>query len=184
MRSNKHLIPFLFLMIVLAALYRVIPFRPFGFAPQYAMALFAGAVIKDKKWAFALPILSMFISDCLYQLLFIYGLSPIWGFYSGQLTNYVLFAGLTSIGFLMKKINVKNIVLYSAIVCVVFFLVSNFLVWTGNGGYARPHTFSGLMLCYIDGLPFLQWSFISTLVFSGVLFGIWKWLQSKEVVAA
>jgi hypothetical protein len=75
-------------------------------------------------------------------------------------------------------------VLYSAIVCAVFFIVSNFLVWTGTGGYARPHTFNGLMLCYVDGLPFLQWSFISTLVFSGILFGSWKWLQSRQAVTA
>lgn len=183
MRSNKHLVPILLLMIVIAALYRVIP-RPFGFAPQYAMALFAGSVIKDKKWAFAFPILSMFISDLLYQVLFTYGLSPIQGFYSGQITNYLLFAGLTLIGFLMKKITVANVVLYSAFACIAYFVASNFLVWQFGGGWGRPHTFAGLMLCYIDGLPFLSWSFISTLLFSGILFGAWKLMDSRRVATA
>ena len=53
---KKSIIWALILLIVVAAVYRVIPGRPWGFAPQWAMALFAGAMIKDKKWAFALPL--------------------------------------------------------------------------------------------------------------------------------
>ena len=123
MRSNKHLVSILLMMIVIAALYRIIPGRQPGFAPQWAMALFAGAVIKDKKWAFAFPILSMLISDLLYQVLYTYGLSDIPGFYSGQFTNYVLFAGLTAIGFFMRKVNVPNVLLISAIVSMAYFAV-------------------------------------------------------------
>ena len=56
-----------FAMLILAtALYRVIPFdMRAGWlgAPQFAMAIFAGSVIKDKKWAFALPIFSMLMTD-------------------------------------------------------------------------------------------------------------------------
>jgi hypothetical protein len=55
MKSNKNLWVTLVLMIIVAALYRIIPDRPMGFAPQLAMALFGGAVIKDKKLAFAFP---------------------------------------------------------------------------------------------------------------------------------
>ena len=76
------------ILIVIAAVYRVIPGRPDGFAPQIAMALFGGAIIKDKKWAFALPLFSMFLSDLLYQALFSMHLSERQGFYQGQLTNY------------------------------------------------------------------------------------------------
>ena len=184
MRSNKHLVSILLMMIVIAALYRIIPGRQPGFAPQWAMALFAGAVIKDKKWAFAFPILSMLISDLLYQVLYTCGLSDIPGFYSGQFTNYVLFAGLTAIGFFMRKVNVPNVLLFSAIVCMAYFVVSNFLVWNGGGGCFRPHTFSGLMLTVVDGLTFMQWSFISTLVFGGVLFGAWKLMMRQNVATA
>jgi len=174
MRSNKNLIITLLIMIVVAALYRVIPNRPFGFAPHWAMALFGGAVIKDKKIAFAFPILSMFISDILYQLLYINGLTPISGFYDGQFTNYLLFAAMTVIGILMKKITVMNIAVYSVVICTAFFLLSNFLVWNGGGGWARPHTFEGLIQTYIDGLAFYRNSIIATLAFSAVLFGAWK----------
>lgn len=174
MRSNKNLLLTLLIMIVVAALYRVIPDRPFGFAPHWAMALFGGAAIKDKRLAFAFPVLSMFISDVIYQLLYINGLTDIPGFYSGQLTNYLLFAALTLIGFFMKKITVGNIAVYSVIVCTAFFLLSNFFVWNNGGGWGRPHTFEGMIQTYVDGLPFYGMSIVATLAFSAILFGAWR----------
>jgi hypothetical protein len=95
MKLNKSLLLAFGLLVLSAALYRVWDGRPYGFAPQIAMAIFGGAVIKDKRWAFILPLLSMFISDALYHLLYVNGLSEIKGFYSGQWLNYLLFAGLT-----------------------------------------------------------------------------------------
>jgi hypothetical protein len=59
MKLNKTAIWYLIILIIAAAVYRVIPNRPFGFAPHIAMALFGGAVIKDRKWAFALPLFSI-----------------------------------------------------------------------------------------------------------------------------
>src|SRR4051812_16300308 len=109
MKQMKSLFWPLVLMIVLASLYRVIPGRPYGFAPQWALALFSGAIVKDKKWAFVLPVLSMFISDLIYQGLFLGGLSPIQGFYQGQWINYLLFASVTVFGFFIKKATVTNV---------------------------------------------------------------------------
>lgn len=179
MNSKKTLILTFLMLVIVAALYRVIPGRPLGFAPQWAMALFAGAVIKDRKWAIAFPILSMLISDLVYQYLYAQGLSDIPGFYKGQATNYVLFTAMTVIGFYMKKISVANVVLFSLIVCASFFLLSNFFVWASGAGYARPKTFEGLMQCYGDGLPFLRYNIISTLLFSGLLFGGYKLIVAR-----
>jgi hypothetical protein len=53
----------------------------------------------------------------------------------------------------------------------VYFLLSNFAVWLGGGGFQRPKTFSGLMLCYEDALPFLRSSMGYTVLFSALLFG-------------
>lgn len=168
---NKSIIWSLVLLIIVAAVYRVIPGRPFGFAPHLAMALFAGAMIKDRKWAFALPVFSMFFSDILYQVLYSNGLTDIPGFYKGQVVNYLLFAGVTCIGFLMKQVNVWSIFTYSLLVPSVYFLASNFIVWSGGGGLRRPKTFSGLIQCYVDGLPFYQVGLLATIAFSIVLFG-------------
>ncbi|MBC8033484.1 MAG: hypothetical protein H7Y03_05025 [Chitinophagaceae bacterium] len=174
MKSNRALIFSLILIVLFASIYRVIPSRPFGFAPQLAIALFAGAVIKDRKWAFSLPIFSLFLSDLLYQLLFDKGQTDIWGFYEGQWQNYLLFAGLVAIGFFIKKINVVNVLAGSLAAPIVYFLTSNFLVWAGwqgTRGYNRPKTWDGLLMCYADGLPFFPWTVVSTVLFSALLFG-------------
>ncbi len=52
MKIDKSTTVSFILLIVIASLYRVMPRRPLGFAPQIAMALFGGATIKDKKLCF------------------------------------------------------------------------------------------------------------------------------------
>lgn len=181
MKLTKNFLLVFILMIVAGALYRVIPGRPWGFAPHIAMALFGGAVIKDKKWAFALPIFSLFLSDLLYQGLYWGGLSDTQGFYQGQWVNYVLFFIITLIGSTMKNINPGNIVSYSFLTPTVYFLLSNFSVWIGGGGYQRPKTFQGLMQCYMDGLPFYRGALMATLVFGAVFFSVYYLLRRKEM---
>jgi len=187
MKLNKSVIWTLILLTIVAALYRVIPNRPWGFAPQWAMAVFAGAIIKDRKWAFLIPVLSMFISDIIYQLLYMNGLSSIQGFYDGQLQNYLLFAVLAVFGMMMKKINVRNIILASLAAPTFYFILSNFILWAGTSGtrgLGRPKTFSGLMQCYTDALPFYRTSLIATIVFSGILFGTYYLISKKQSVIA
>jgi hypothetical protein len=174
MNPSKNIIWSFLLLVIVAALYRIIPGRPFGFAPQWAMAVFAGAVIKDKKWAFIMPVLSMFVSDLLYQVLYLGGISNMPGFYEGQWQNYLLFTLLVLVGLAIKKLNVLQIGAASVIAPTLYFLVSNFLVWASNGairGLDRPKTFNGLLLCYTDGIPFYKMSILATLVFSAILFG-------------
>jgi uncharacterized membrane protein YhhN len=172
MKLNKNIVISLVLLIVIASLYRIIPNRPFGFAPQIAMALFGGALfVNNKKWAFLLPLLSMFISDTLYQVLYVSGLSQTKGFYSGQVTNYLLFAGLTIIGFSVKKNKLGSIIAGVLAAPTAYFLASNLLVWASGGGYHHPKTFDGMLACLADGLPFYQGSLTGTAVFAGLLFG-------------
>jgi hypothetical protein len=169
------------LLVLVASLYRVWDGRPFGFAPQMAMALFAGAVIRDKKWAILLPLLSMLLSDVLYQVLYLNGLSPIKGFYSGMWSNYLLIAGVTCFGFLMKRITVLNVLAFSLSGSMLYFILSNFTVWIGGGGFGRPLTFNGMLQCYADALAFYRDYglikgfagnfFIGDVFFTAVLFG-------------
>src|SRR4051794_1322813 len=114
MKITKQIIIALVLLTTVCALYRIVPGRPWGFAPQIAMALFGGSIfINNKKWAFAVPLLSMFLSDVLYEVLYNTGISTMHGFYEGQWQNYLLFALLTTVGFLIKKVNALNVLLAS-----------------------------------------------------------------------
>lgn len=181
MKLNKSLVIAFLMLVLSAALYRVWEGRPFGFAPQIAMAIFGGAIIKNKRLAFVLPLLSMLLSDLLYQALYVNGLSSIPGFYGGQWINYVLFAGLTVFGFALRRINVVNVMGFGISGSLLFFIFSNFSVWLGGGGFGRPKSFEGLMMCYNDALAFhREYGFIpgfagnfmlGDLFFCAVLFG-------------
>ena len=192
MKLNRSNLLILFILILACALYRVWDSRPMGFAPQIAMALFAGSISKDKRFAFLFPVLSLFISDLIYQILYIQGLSTIKGFYSGQWQNYLLIASITIIGFFINKNKIGQIFIGSLAGAVYFFLISNFMVWVGGGwdinNQPYPRSFSGLMLCYTEALPFFKWSVLSTLLFNGIFFGsfylLGKSVLKKEMQAA
>ncbi|MEN9684419.1 MAG: hypothetical protein RLZZ28_205 [Bacteroidota bacterium] len=183
MKINRQVILSLIIMVLVTALYRILPNRPMGFAPQIAIGLFSGALfVKDKKWAFLLPLVSMFLSDLLYQLLYINGLSPIYGFYDGQWINYLLFAGMTCFGFLVKTNKVKGMFFAAVSAPTAYFLVSNFLVWASDSskgyGLNRPKTMQGLILCYNDAVPFYINSMMATIVFSALLFGTYYLIKN------
>lgn len=185
MKLIKSNLLILFMLILACALYRVWDSRPMGFAPQIAMALFAGSVSKDKRFAFLFPILSLFISDLLYQFLYSQGLSTIKGFYSGQVSNYLVIASVTVIGFFINKNKIGQIFIGSLAGAIYFFLASNFTVWVGGGldinNQPYPRSLSGLLLCYTEALPFFKWSVISTLVFNAIFFGSF-YLLGKSVL--
>lgn len=181
MKLNKSTVWAFILLIVVGAATRLISYNIAGFAPQMAMALFGGAVIKDKKWAFALPLLSLLFSDALLELLFQFNLASRPGFYNGQWQTYLCFALIVIFGFLLRNINLRNVLIFTISGSLLFFLASNFFVWNGGGGFGRPHTFNGMIQCYNDALAFyrdygLIKGFIANfilgdLIWSGVLFG-------------
>jgi hypothetical protein len=184
MKLNKEFVYSLLVLVVIAALYRIIPNRPMGFAPQIAIALFAGSVMKDKRYAFVLPLLSMLISDVIYEVLYANGLTSIQGFYDGQWLNYLLFVGLTAIGFFINKSKVLQIAAGSFAAPTLYFIISNFLVWLGGGGYQHPKTFAGLLQTYVDGIPFYTNSILATGLFSLILFGGYAFLKKSKTSIA
>lgn len=195
MKINKDTLIIFTVLLVTAALYRLIPFRPAGFAPQMALAIFGGALIKDKKWALTFPILSLFISDLMFQGLFLAGLVDIKGIYSGQWQLYVCFLLITVFGFFMKKVTFKNALIFSGAGSIIFFIISNFAVWLGGGGFARPRTLEGLKFTYFDALIFYRDGglikgfpgnfLIHDLIWGALLFGAYflykKYRSSTEV---
>lgn len=187
MKINKSTIWSFVLLVIIASLYRVIPNRPGGFAPQIAMALFAGSIIKDKKYSFLLPLLSMFVSDVFYEILFRNGLTQIVGFYSGQYINYILFVGLTVIGFWVNKNKATHIIGGSLVATTLFFIASNFLVWlngTGINNLPYAKSWAGVVECYTVALPFYLNSIYATLLFGGILFGAYHLINKYSAKKA
>ena len=176
MKQNKINLLLAALLIFAAAFAKVIT-HPHTFDPIIGMALFGGAVIKDRRLAFALPLLAMFLSDVILEMSKIDA-----GFYGwSQLINYGVLILITLVGSLMKKINVVNVIGLSLASSVIFFILSNlgfFLI--DNPIYKLyPNTFDGLAVCYAKAIPFFKWYI--DLAFSVILFGSY-YLMTNYVI--
>jgi hypothetical protein len=165
-------------IILIAALSRIIP-HPANFAPISAMALF-GAVYFSKKYiAFIIPLISMWISDLvinntIYAQYFDHfvWLSP--GFY----WTYGAFFAIAFIGLLcLQKLKLHRLLVAGISSSILFFLISNFGVWMSGTLY--PNTFSGLIECYVVGIPFLKNTVLGDLFYMTVLFGSFELVQWK-----
>jgi hypothetical protein len=165
-------------MIAAAAMMRVLP-HPYNFTPIGAMALFGGAHFQRKRWAFAVPLLAMLLSDCALQLL-----TPR-GFHSSMFVVYGTFALIVGMGTLLRgRIRPLPVLSASLAASLLFFLTTNFAAWTTDPQY--PKTIAGLAMCYAAGLPFFSHGhsfflntvagdlFYSTLLFGGLALVEWK----------
>lgn len=174
-------------LIVFAIVTRIIcvEMQWFNLAPVTAVGLFAGSVIKDKKYAFLFAILGQLGGD-LYMQFF----TNIPGFYGiDQAFVYLSLLAVTAIGFWMQQPKAWKVAGFSFIAAVVFFILSNFGVWvaieTGKAdlfGYGTG--ISGLVNTYIAAIPFFKNTLISTVAGSILLFGIYQLLQTSFVSKA
>src|ERR1700682_2248114 len=145
-------------LILLAAALRIAP-HPWNFTPIGAMALFSGAVLRDRRLAFFFPLLVLFLGD-----IFI-------GFHKLIPIVYASFLVNVAIGLWVRDHRtIARITLATLLGAIQFFIVTNFAVWQFLKGF--PHTASGLAACYIAGIPFF-WNtlagdaFYATLLFGG-----------------
>ena len=149
-----------FAMMVLAAALRLAP-HPWNFTPVGAIALFSGAMVRDRRTAFLFPVLVMFATDLII------------GFNKLSPLVYASFLLSVLIGrFLNQKRNLSRIAGATFLGALQFFLITNFGVWAFLNSY--PRTGAGLAACYFAGLP-LFWNTLAgdalyvTLLFGGFL---------------
>jgi hypothetical protein len=172
MKFNPRIIIFTLVLVILATACKYF-FGPdldwSGFSPVIAIALFSGFIIREKDMSFILPLLALFISDAVIQLLYKQNMFPYQGFYSGQWKNYLILLAATMIGWALQGRKYSSLIVGAFLAPTVYFLVSNFMVWNANFENVYPRTFAGLMQCYDLGLPFFRNSLIATLVFLPVI---------------
>ncbi len=160
--SNKFL--FLSGLVLLASATRLIPHPP-NFAPISAMALLGGAYFTNKKFAFIVPFVAMFLTDL------------ILGFHNTMWAVYVSFAVTVLIGMSLKKKKVLNITLASVSSSVLFFVLTNFAFWTTGLMYSTD--LKGLTQCYVAAIPFFQNSLIGDLTYTALMFGAFEAARIK-----
>ena len=150
-------------LIVLAAALRIAP-HPWNFTPVGAMALFSGALLKDRRLAFFFPLLALFLGDIFVGF---HKLIPI--VYASFLINVAI--GL----WLRDRRTVARISLATLLGAIQFFLVTNFAVWWLLNSY--PKTTSGLAACYLAGIPFFWNTLAGDAFYAALLFGAFAFAE-------
>lgn len=144
-------------LILLVAVSRLVP-HPWNIVPIGALGLFSGAYL-SRRSAWFIPVAALLLGD-----MFI-------GFYN-PVTMVFVYCGFTMsavIGrvLLHQRRSVNRVGVSVLMGALAFFLISNFGVWLVN----YPLTSDGLILCYLNGLPFLSRSLLGDAVYSVILFG-------------
>jgi hypothetical protein len=161
-------------LIGLGAAFRFVPHLPPNAVPIGALAIFAAARL-PKLWAVLVPVLALVISDPAIVLGTKYADTL---FAPSTLLRYAIVAGIAlAVAYGPRKVSPLGRGAQAVGAALIFFLVSNFLVWAFPSGLpgelgVYPHTLAGLVECYAQGLPFFQNSLAAEVVGVGVLFGL------------
>ena len=154
-----------FFMIVIAAALRIAP-HPWNFTPVGAMALFSGALVRDRRLAFLFPLVTLFAGD-----IFL-------GFYKlgVMLLVYASFLLSVLIGrFLQNRRTILRIGAATLFGSVQFFLITNFAVWWLLNSY--PKTASGLAACYRAGVPLFWNTLAGDACYAVLFFGVFALVE-------
>ncbi len=142
-----------FSLILVAMLIRLFP-HPANFTPIIAIALFSGALLGKKWYAFIVPIFIMLLSDFII------------GFHDTIWAVYLSFALVVALGmFLFNKIRFSNVLLTSLFSALLFFVLTNFACFL-HGWYG--YTWGGLIETYTLAIPFFRMELLSTILYSTV----------------
>jgi hypothetical protein len=177
-KSNKEAVllrtTLIFAVIVLAAALRLAP-HPWNFTPVGAIALFSGAMVRDRRLAFLFPMLVMFITDA------IIGFNKLSPFvYASFLLSVLIGRAVVGARFSAsqsqrepanraKKRAGTHIAAATILGALQFFLITNFGVWAFLSSY--PRTGVGLVACYLAGVPLFWNTLAGDAVYATLLFG-------------
>jgi hypothetical protein len=168
-KNNNMMLLLAVCLILLAAITRFIP-HPSNFTAVGAMALFSGAIFKDRKFLYLMPVVVMFLTDI------------ILGFHFSMVPVYSCFAFTVWMGIkISKNQNIFTIGGASIISSVVFFLVTNLPLWYLDQGL-YPNTLKGTFQSYTMALPFFQNQLLGDIFYNTLLFGIFHLVARRENV--
>lgn len=145
-------------LLILGILPRLVP-HPHNFTPVIAVALFSGVYL-NKKYAVIVPLALMIISDIVI------------GFHDTLIFTWGSVALISLIGLGIKKNkNLVSIAVAGVGSSVLFFVITNFGAWLSP---LYPDTWPGLVECYTMAIPFFRNTFLSTMLYGALLFGLYE----------
>ena len=157
-------------LIVIAVLCRFVP-HVHNFSPVYGALLFGGAHLRrrDAVWfSVALLAASDFVLNSMYHV------SIGWL----ELVQMTAFASIALIGELLRRTTWRRLAGACVVSSLSFYLISNFGVWLGWNSY--PHTWQGLVQCYVAAIPWYRQTLVSTFVYAGLFFGCYEIYAARQ----
>jgi hypothetical protein len=158
-----------YLVLLVAVLSRILPqafhTTSVGFTAVGAGLLFFGA--RRSRWQAIIAVLALIGVDY-YLTVYAYGFA----FHaSAYLATWIWYAAICLLGHQMLSGKLSVLKVGGAVLAssTSFFVLSNFMVWTG-GMYS--HTLAGLGACYVAAIPFYANDTMSTALVAGALFGL------------
>jgi hypothetical protein len=152
-----------------------------NFSAIGAMALFGGTYF-NKSWkAFLFPVLTLFLSDLAISLFIFHGKYGI--IYGGWYWIYGIFLLIVLLGrLIISKVTVTNVVIASVSAALLHWLLADLTVWIGGGTDLRTmqplsRDINGLIQCYTQGFPFMKNFLAGTLLYSGIMFGVFELMK-------
>jgi hypothetical protein len=186
-KINPRFAVLVFFMIIVAALRipNAICLTAWSnFTPIGAMGLFGGAYFTKKWKAFAFPLLTLLASDLIINIFVYDGKYGI--MYNSWYFVYSGFCVIVLLGnWLLKKISVQSIFLTGLVATLAYWLIVDFGVFIVGctditTGQVMNHSFSSLIKCYAQGVPYMKNFLIGTLVYSGIMFGSFEWMKKTN----
>lgn len=157
---------FVLVLILIAAGLRLSGVLPYNFTPIAAIALFGGAMFKNRGIAFLAPLSIMFFTDLII------------GFHSTMWAVYGSFLLIVLIGHIIRKKPTMLSAMGGALAgSVLFFLITNAAIWYGSPFYSQD--LLGLLDSYALGLPFFRGTLVGDLLFTAVMFGSFKLAEHR-----
>ena len=150
-------------LIAFAAVVRILP-HPWNFTPLGAMALFSGAKLGRSSKAFLVPLAALFFGDLFVGL---HWLMPV---------VYLSVALSVAIGiFFRSRQSFGPLAIATLVGATQFFLTTNWAMWAFGTTY--PKSLSGLLACYVAGVPFFGNTLAGDAFYAFVLFGGFRLIE-------
>jgi hypothetical protein len=166
---------FAYLLSLFGLLGHAIPHPAIPFTAVGGSLLYFGA--RRSLWQGIIPVSALVASDY-YLTTHVYGMPFAAREY---IITWAWYAAVIVLGALLlhRRTTVARVASAAFLAPTSFFVASNYAVWVGQNGL-YPHTFAGLVTCYIAGLPFYAYDLLSTAIIAALAFGIPALVRQNE----
>ncbi len=153
----------------------------YNFNAVTAASVFAGAYLLRSRWSYIIPIVTMLVTDAvlgfyyLPSMMITYGALLLCAFIG---SNYA------------KKPSLGKWVGVTLGSSLAFYIITNFGAWAFQTVQPQlyPMTFDGLMMSYVNAIPFYRNSLVSDVAFSAIFFAGFEmakvFIPSKKAAVA